>query len=315
MKIKQLPEDFLVKELSTVVFQEKGKFKYFLLQKKNRTTLGVLQMLAVRFNTTLKMLGYAGNKDKVAITEQVCSAKGVSREAIERVDIPDVQLTYLGAGDKPISLGDLSGNQFTITVRDIDELPSVKEKSNSGFINYFGEQRFSTDNAVVGKALVKKDFKTAAEILSKDNASVRESLASLPTDFLRAIKTVPLRILQLYVHSYQSDLWNKAVQQCLLKHKLTQLSLPGFAMEREECIDAIMKQESVSERDFVIPQFPELSAEGGMRDLFVKVQDFTMGKLEADELNPGRKKAVLQFTLGKGSYATEVVRQLFEESA
>ncbi len=38
MKIKQLPEDFIVKETSTAKPKEKGDFTYFELTKKNLTT-------------------------------------------------------------------------------------------------------------------------------------------------------------------------------------------------------------------------------------------------------------------------------------
>jgi tRNA(Glu) U13 pseudouridine synthase TruD len=61
----------------------------------------------------------------------------------------------------------------------------------------------------------------------------------------------------------------------------------------------------------VIKEFPELSSEGTERDVFAEAQKLSIGELEGDELNPGRKKVKLSFVLQPGSYATEFVRQLF----
>jgi tRNA pseudouridine13 synthase len=72
-----------------------------------------------------------------------------------------------------------------------------------------------------------------------------------------------------------------------------------------------LKREGVTTRDFDIKEFPELSSEGTTRDIYAEASAFTMSALHNDELNAGRKKVTLTFTLPPGSYATEFVRQLF----
>ena len=47
-----------------------------------------------------------------------------------------------------------------------------------------------------------------------------------------------------------------------------------------------------------------------MRDLFIKPIDFDI-KIENDELNKMRYKAIVYFSLPKGSYATVVIKELF----
>ena len=55
---------------------------------------------------------------------------------------------------------------------------------------------------------------------------------------------------------------------------------------------------------------PEISSEGNERDLIKEVHDFNYnyGK---DELNKGKLKAVIEFSLDPGSYATLVIKKLF----
>ena len=84
-----------------------------------------------------------------------------------------------------------------------------------------------------------------------------------------------------------------------------------YDKEVKEIISGILKEEGITPDNFVIKQIPELTLEGSLRDAFIEVKDLKIGKAEEDELNPGKKKIRLTFTLGKGSYATLVVRTLF----
>ena len=72
-KIKQLPEDFIVKEVSNVKVESDGQYAYYILKKINYTTIDALQVLSNKFKIQLKNFGFAGNKDRNAITEQKIS--------------------------------------------------------------------------------------------------------------------------------------------------------------------------------------------------------------------------------------------------
>ncbi len=313
MKLKQVPEDFVVKEISTIAPAKEGKYTYFILKKINNTTLHALQQISTALRTPLSWFGCAGNKDKTAVTEQTCSVASVPPESLHGITLTGMQVIAIGKGDKPISLGDLKGNTFEIVVRDIDKLPEKKTK----FINLFGEQRFSTHNAAIGKALVKRDFKQAvALVLATKNEGARkihEVLALQPKNYLGALKEVPRKILKLYVHAYQSMLWNEtALKYSDKHHENAKLPIVGFGTTPDKQLEEILAREGITLRDFIIKEFPELSSEGTERDAFAEANDFIMGALEEDELNPGRKKSRLNFTLPPGSYATEFVRQLFK---
>src|SRR3989344_2933514 len=151
MQIKTVPEDFVVRELVTLPL-EKGKYDYYSLQKKGWTTLGAVKRLADFLQIPLKDIGFAGNKDKQAVTSQYISVFGVPRKKVEQFSLPDVTLTYQGSGDKRLRLGDLDGNAFDLIVRDLLERKAL---SITKIKNFFDDQRFGVNknNVPVGKAL------------------------------------------------------------------------------------------------------------------------------------------------------------------
>lgn len=343
-QIKELPEDFIVKEISNVKLSEKGVYSIFSMKKRDYTTEKAVQQVADSLHIYRKRFGYAGSKDSKAITEQSISIHNASPEKVKSLNLKDISLKFIGFSDEPISLGDLEGNSFEIIVRNITKKP----KKISRIINYFGEQRFSTNNAEIGKAIIKKDFKKAVDRLlgsiGNDEKKVIEHLQKNKNDFVGALKEIPWKTLTMYIHAYQSKLWNETVEELVKalpaieefevnskKVKKTKkfpapqaaagLSNPkipiiGFASEIQDqkikvIVDKILQNEDVKPNDFVIRAIPDLSSAGNEREMFVEIKDLNIGELEGDDLNLNKEKVRISFSLGKGSYATEVVKELF----
>lgn len=336
--IKQIPEDFVVKEISNQKCLEKGKYLYFLLKKKNLGTLEAIKVIAQTLKVREKEIGFAGNKDKNAITEQVCSVSGVGKEKLEKIKLNAIELKFLGYGDKPISLGDLTGNYFEIVIRNLDDF---KINKLNHFPNYFDEQRFSEHNVGIGKALLKKDFSEACSLI--DRREVHEHLVQKPKDFIGAMKKLPIRLLRIYLNAYQSYLWNETLAEFLRQKgklsneidysqgklvfvedakKFLDLEIPIIGFDSADkkidsdlklIIKNILSKEKISYSDFVIRQIPELTLEGEIRKAFTNIFDLKIGKTGKDELNSGKNKVKLSFSLGKGSYATMVVKAVLDQ--
>ena len=156
-----------------------------------------------------------------------------------------------------------------------------------------------------------------------------------------ALKRLPLRLLKIYVNAYQSYLWNETLRLYLTGEKKMiktvsytlgefvftekpdqklEIPLVGFNEEViekvkdeeiKEIILKLMPSEQITFTDFIIKPIPELSQEGELRKAFMEVKDLKIGKLEPDELNKGKNKITLSFSLGKGSYATMVIKRNF----
>src|SRR3989344_4336985 len=200
--IKQIPEDFIVKEKSNLQFQLQGRYSYFLLQKKNRNTLDAIQEIAHALHLKEKDIGFAGSNDKNDITEQIISILAVKKEKVRSLQLPYLQLTFLGYKDQALTLGELEGNEFNITVRNLD---SEKYVPPQYIVNYFDEQRFSEQNVQIGKLLLLKKF---AEVVSLINLpSTSHHLQEHTHDFVGALKLIPSRLLRLYLNAYQAWLW------------------------------------------------------------------------------------------------------------
>ena len=194
--IKEKPEDFVVNEVTDIKLKGNGNYSIFLLKKKDYTTERAVQTIANKLNIPRKFISYAGNKDKIAVTSQYISIKGVK---IKELELKDISLEFKGYLDKPILLGDLEGNKFVIKV-----VTDRKPKRITKMINYFGEQRFSRNNKDIGKLIIERDFKKAVDIIIKnDNEMVKEHLSKKPNDYVGALRKIPLKILILFVY------WNE----------------------------------------------------------------------------------------------------------
>jgi len=317
-RIKQVPEDFIVKEIAADEFIKKIKknreYTYFTLKKTNYNTEKAIYELSDYFRIQRKWFGYAGNKDKTAVTEQYCSVKG----RIKDIKIKDIEVKIIGYGDEPLSLGNLKGNRFEIIVRNIAK---NKVPKKIDFVpNYFDEQRFgiNQNNQLIGRDIIKGNFREAVEKLLSQYPELKEYSDKNARNYNDTLRKLPKKILLLYIHAYQSYIWNKTADEYLqCKYdKEEKIPIIGFGTEIEnnvlkEIIEKIMKEEGITYRDFIIKQLQELSQEGSERDLFVKVEDLKIGELEKDELNQGEYKTKISFFLGKGAYATNVIKEMF----
>lgn len=310
-KLKSKCSDFIVEE----VMRSKGgggPHVYFTLKKEDFTTIRALKVLGKAWEAPLGNFGYAGLKDKTSISTQLCSVKGVPKEIIEGTKIEGLEIEVIGRGRDAIKLADLVGNKFEITLRDITGDYSFREY----FVNTYGEQRFSTHNVATGKALLQKKYGEAVELLKEQNAEnieeMEEHLSEFPTDYIGAIKLLPKTIMMLYVHAYQSYMWNKVAMEYVKGREvdfLKTIPLFGFGTEFddeeiEEMYDKILGEEGLSERDFINKSIPALSVYGADRRVWVQVK----------ELEHSKKDNIVKvkFMLQKGSYATEYIRQSFE---
>ena len=113
MILKQIPEDFIVKEIPG--FEEmNGSYSIFLLKKTNYTTEKAIQTICDSLHIDRKRVGYAGIKDKKAITSQYISIYKIKKEKVRALALKDIELEHVSNSKKPISLGNLEGNSFGI---------------------------------------------------------------------------------------------------------------------------------------------------------------------------------------------------------
>lgn len=159
--LKSYPEDFKVDEISNTVFTEEGEHLWCWVQKRGQNTDWVAGMLAKWANTAKHNVGFAGQKDRQAITKQWFSIQlpGKANPDPATLDIEGVSILAMHRHNKKLQRGDLIGNQFTLALRDVCSRNDSLSKTNliemleqklslikkNGVPNYFGEQRFGRD--------------------------------------------------------------------------------------------------------------------------------------------------------------------------
>ena len=280
--IKEKPEDFIVREIADISTKESGTFAICKLWKKNYSTIRALEHIGGKLNKSIRDFSFGGTKDKKAITEQYISIKHISRKKIEEIELKDIKLEFIGFRDKAIFLGELKGNEFEILVKGVQEI-----KTERKFPNYYGEQRFSKHNVEIGRFLVKKEYDKALDLIKE-------------TSEYTSLEKIPKRLFQLFVHSFQSYLWNKTLNKYSGKEDIP---LIGFGCELEGdfkgIIEEIMKEEDITCRSFIDKRYPYLSMEGGVRKSYVEIENLQIQK-EGDNIR-------LKFFLEKGCYATVAI--------
>jgi tRNA pseudouridine13 synthase len=184
-----------------------GEYLHFTLYKENKDTMEIVGFLGSKLNSGAKAFGFAGTKDRRACTAQrVC----VKRQTAERMFNFNKVLYNAAMGDwkyeaHDLRLGDLKGNEFTITLRHChfqgeDGLDlvhrhvlankivgkAIKDFSDKGFINYYGLQRFGSFSAstdAIGCKMLQDDLKGAVEdILAYNDVALAAADEELPSD-------------------------------------------------------------------------------------------------------------------------------------
>lgn len=170
-KIKQRPEDFLVDEMPLYQPSGAGEHIYLFIEKRNLSTLDVVHILARHFGVRREAIGFAGMKDRNAITRQVFSVHtpGKTPEDFPQLVHERLSVQWADLHNNKLRLGHLAGNRFSIRIRNvgIDQVRGTKRSLDMllerGVPNRFGTQRFgrATNNHRIGLAILQGRFDDA----------------------------------------------------------------------------------------------------------------------------------------------------------
>lgn len=212
-RLRSQMEDFIVDELwpDYPMANSGGDYTHFTLEKVNLDTIAAVRAVARALRVSPKRFGYAGNKDRRALTRQRISCWRVEPEELRKIRIPGIVLSnFIKAGER-ISLGDLRGNAFKIVTRaaeavELEELllETQEQLSLRGIPNYFGYQRFGVirpNNHLVGRELIRGNLEGAVRAYlchaspgEKEDAREARQYLEDTTDYKGALKRFPRRL-------------------------------------------------------------------------------------------------------------------------
>ena len=151
--LKQRPEDFLVEEQPLYEPCGEGEHLFLFIEKTGMTTIDAARVIGKAFRVSRRDVGYAGLKDKHAVTRQHFSVYRADPEddarAVEQIrHHPKLAVHWAERHTNKLKRGHHAGNRFSIRIREVNPTRVLSAKrvldrlAASGFPNFLGEQRF-----------------------------------------------------------------------------------------------------------------------------------------------------------------------------
>jgi tRNA pseudouridine13 synthase len=320
-RLRADPEDFIVEEDMPFVLSGAGEHLWVQVRKRGYNTDQVAKLLARIAGVHRRDIGFAGMKDRHAVTAQWFSihTPGRNDEPDWRGKLPEgIEVLEAKRHARKLKTGALEGNRFVITLRECVGERAVLERRlaeirASGVPNYFGEQRFGRggENVERARAMLAGTFEVQDRYLRGIYLSAARSLlfndvlahrigdgswqTGLPgeafvLDGSRSYfvaddidATIRDRLVRFDIHP-SGPLWGRG-----------ELPLRGTAREIENQV--------IAANAAIADGLAAAGMEQERRPLRVVPKDLTMEWLDDATLR-------LSFALPAGAYATVVLREL-----
>lgn len=285
--------DFIVEELPNK-FSNKGNYLILKIKKEYVSTWELIKMISQKLNIDEHLIGYCGLKDKNSTSTQYISIPLSRSRDYESLNSKFVKVEESYLNDKKLKIGDIQGNRFTITLKDVEPenlstlYQTLAQIQKHGFPNYFGYQRFGKDN----------DFKKAKDIVYGEEHESNKKME------------------YFLISSYQSYFFNawlaKRVELSKNKDmkKLDILDGDLFVDRDKKIISGLMPGRGVkratSKAQEIEKEFDDIfiHQKGSRRAAFV------VPKNVSNKYNSEKKTLELNFDLPSGSYATVLIENL-----
>ena len=318
------PEDFVVIEDLGFEPTGDGEHAFLMIRKRNTNSEWVARQIAKLVGVKKMDVGFAGMKDRRAVTTQAFTVKitGKSEPDWSELNLnhdgEQIELISSAHHQRKLKRGDLVGNRFSITLRQIDgERAEIEQRlemiGQRGFPNYFGEQRFGFDgnNLLSAAKMFKREMKV------KDRAKRGIYLSAVRSYLFN-------RLLSLRV---EADNWDQVIDGDWV---WTTEDTRGFTFdksnpqhvelfEQNRLIpggplwgdgrsltqgDALQFEQKISEPErFWIEGLKAARMDQSRRPLQVMVDDLQWAW-------DGSETVTVVFSLPAGSYATSLLREL-----
>lgn len=331
----QNARDFVVDEIPLYEFSGEGEHLVLKIRKKGLSTQEMLKILTQHVGIRQRDIGYAGLKDKQAMTTQYISLHRNYEKALQEFAHPSIKILETHIHNNKLRIGHLKGNRFFIRLKKVNPTDAQKIENiyqhvtNAGFPNFFGYQRFGRegDNAQAGKELIAKKPKgrhnkflisayqsdlfnrwlnkriEMSKIFDSFNAEEIRSALDLPMEVIREVrkqecffKLFPGDLMHHYPYGKVFDLENMEEAARFVQKEIVPTGLlPGKKVKRAGELAGEIESEFDDEN---------LHESGSRRFAWVYP--------EACEFRYKEEEAwcELNFTLPKGSYATVLIEQI-----
>ncbi len=335
---KQSPNDFVVEEIPLYEFSGEGEHLVLYVRKKNLSTFEMVEAIARYLGIQKKEIGYAGLKDKHALTYQYISLHKKHESALDGFEHPQIRFLSKTYHNNKLRTGHLKGNRFFIRVKKVNPTDAKKIQevlriiAKEGMPNFFGYQRFGNDgqNHVAGELIAKGKKKERNPKIRKLLISAYQShlfnlwlskrielnrlVDSFATEELEGLLNLPkeeIEQLKKQPHSFKlfsGDLMQHYPHGRLFEYDPTTQDAQRF-MNKEVAPTGLLcgkraKRAGEYAREIEKSFDEEIHADGQRRYAWVFPEDVE-GRYKSEEA-----WFEFNFTLPKGSYATVLLEEI-----
>ena len=335
---KQTPRDFVVEEIPLYEFSGEGEHLILFIRKKNLATTEMIGHIARFLGIKNKEIGYAGMKDKHAMTKQYISLHKKHEEKLEGFSFEGIKIISKTYHNNKLRIGHLKGNRFYIKIKKVNPTSAakideaLKNIKKDGMPNFFGYQRFGNDgdNHILGEKLAKGEAKERNprvkkllinayqshlfnlwlsrrleinSLVSSFKAQELETLLNLPNDAVKKMKAQahPFKLLEgdVMEHYPYGKLFEfESDEKDLLRFNERDISVTGLLCGKKVKMATGLAGEI--EKDFD----DTINADGARRFAWIYPTEIE------GRFNPVEAQYEMNFTLPKGSYATVLIEEI-----
>jgi len=320
-RIGDEPADFCVDEVPAYAPSGSGEHLYVRVQKSRLTTSELVTLLGRTARIPEREIGYAGQKDKHAVTSQWLSLPARCRPVREWELPENVTVLEESRHSNKLRTGHLRANHFRIRLIDVHSesearLPPLVARLSRGVFNAFGVQRFGHhgNNLVDALTFVRGGTRfppRKARLLAKLLPSVLQSELFNRYLWLRQARGLEQLLrgevvrlsgsgASFVVEDPASEQPRYAQGDLVLQGPMFGPKMRAAAHDAEDLERLVLEQSGLDDNALL-----ELGrhAPGTRRDLLMVPEGLRVTVAEASAV-------VLEFTLPAGGYATQVVREL-----
>jgi len=321
-KYRSCPEDFIVEEINAFDAHGEGEHLLLTIEKRGLNTAFVAKELSKWAGISEMGIGYAGLKDRHAVTRQrftVHLPKKIAPD-FDTLNIDGVKLLEWQWHHRKLPRGALAGNRFTLALRDVEGDKAVIENRlekirDCGLPNYFGEQRFGRERANVGMAL--KMF--SGDRVKREQRSIYLSAAR--SEIFNAVLASRIRNHN-WLSALAGEVWMINGSHSIfgpeaftdeLRTRVETLEIHptgpmwGKGELRTSAEVADIELAAANEHQALCRGLEAADMKQERRALRIQVQDLNWTWLQIDQLQ-------CRFSLPPGAYATELLAELGELS-
>lgn len=322
--IKADPDDFVVDEILRFPLRHEGEHSYLRIEKIGENTEHVARLLAGFADIPRLHVGYAGLKDRQARTRQWFSLSLAGKVEPAWAEFPTITIRIIETTRHPSKLrrGDLAGNRFQITVREVTgPREAIEERldliSRCGVPNYYGPQRFG--RAGGNLEMARELFLGSREVRSRHHRGLYLSAARSHL-FNRILarrvecgiwnRPVPGDVLMAGPDDRPTRHWPAAdeldrLMSSAALHPAGTLWGRGRSWTSGQAL--ALEQDALKDCRWLCDGLEAVGMERAMRPLRAAVKDLAWQFPKSSTLE-------LRFMLPPGAYATSVLREVFVNS-